>query len=307
MSEIAWPSRMQVLEVGPRDGLQNIDAPIDTGTKVALVNALLGLGFDRIEAVSFVHPRAVPQMADAEAVMAGLERGGSDTRIVGLVPNVRGVRRALEAGVDELNFVLSATESQDRWNLNRSLAGSLRLLEEALTETGAAGLPMRVTISTAFGCPYEGYVPPERVLELARRCADLGAEEICLGDTTGMATPRQVRHLFESLGDQLPHIRRAVHLHNTRGTGAANLLAAMATGVDIFDASLGGLGGCPFAPGATGNVCTEDMLHMLHGMGVPTGVDLVGLLDVARAFESRLGVHLPGQLLRAGPTLDGIL
>jgi hydroxymethylglutaryl-CoA lyase len=298
---------MQVLEVGPRDGLQNIDTPIDTETKVALVNALLKLGFDRIEAVSFVHPRAVPQMADAEAVMAGLERGDSPTRIVGLVPNVRGVRRALNAGVDELNFVLSATESQDRWNLNRSLAGSLALLEEALALSVEAGVAMRVTISTAFGCPYEGHVPEARVLDLAARCADLGASEICLGDTTGMANPLQVRRLFSALEERLPRVRRAVHLHNTRGTGAANLLAAMATGVDIFDASLGGLGGCPFAPGATGNVCTEDMVHMLHGMDVATGVDLVGLMDVARAFESRLGMHLPGQLLRAGPTLDGVL
>ncbi len=300
------PERMRLLEVGPRDGLQNVDATIDTALKIDLINALLPLGFDRIEAVSFVHPHAVPLMADAEAVMAGIDRRLGPTRIVGLVPNDRGVRRALDAGVDELNFVLSATESQDRWNLNRSLAGSIVLLESALSMAVAAGVPMRVTISTAFGCPFEGYVPPERVLDLARRCAELGAAEICLGDTTGMANPRQVYSLFQRMAESVPRVRRAVHLHNTRGTGPANLLAAMQAGVDVFDASLGGLGGCPFAPGATGNVCTEDMVHMLHAMGVRTGVDLVALLDVARAFEGRLGVPLPGQLLRAGPILDGL-
>ncbi|MEO8085024.1 MAG: hydroxymethylglutaryl-CoA lyase, partial [Ardenticatenales bacterium] len=264
----ALPAAVEMFEVGPRDGLQNIANIVPADVKIDLINRLCTLGFSRIEAVSFVHPHAVPQMADAESVMAGIHKGA--TRIVGLVPNVKGVERALACGgLDELNFVLSATESQNQRNLRQSIAESLDALGESVALARSAGLPMRATISTAFGCPFEGYVPPERVLAIAERCAELGASEICLGDTTGMAVPTQVYRLFRALALRIgPRaIPLAVHLHNTRGSGAANVMAALQAGVAIADASIGGLGGCPFAPGATGNVCTEDTVHMLHGVG----------------------------------------
>lgn len=292
------PRAVRVYEVGPRDGLQTIAHPLPIEVKVALIDRLSGLGLERIEAVSFVHPRLVPQMADAEAVMARVARGGAP--LVGLVPNARGVERALACDLDELNFVLSATESQNRANLNQTIAESEAAFRASAALARDAGRPIRLTISTAFGCPYEGYVPPERVLEIARRGAEHGAAEICLGDTTGMASPGQVHRTFRWLAAELPGVPLAVHLHNTRGAGGANLLAALLAGVTRFDASIGGLGGCPFAPGATGNVCTEDMVHMLRGMGVATGVDLAGLIAAARELEPRLGVRLPGQVLRAG-------
>lgn len=306
MAPVPLPPSVEIVEVGPRDGLQSIARHVPTEVKIDLVNRLAALGFRRIEAVSFVHPTAVPQMADAEAVLAGVDKGAA--QLVGLVPNVRGVDRALRAGgLDALNFVLSATESQNVRNLRQSIAASLDALGEAVAQARAAGLPMRATISTAFGCPFEGYVPPARVLAIAQRCADAGASEICLGDTTGMAVPSQVFRLFSALALRLPDVPLAVHLHNTRGSGAANVVAALQAGVAIVDASIGGLGGCPFAPGATGNVCTEDTVHMLEGLGVATGIDLDGLVEAARAFEPRIGVHLPGQVMRAGPSLGALV
>lgn len=293
------PKRVRVVEVGPRDGLQNLSSPVPTAAKIALVDRLSALGFDRIEAVAFVSPRAVPQMADAAAVMAGIQRHPA-ARYVALVPNRTGTARALDAGVDMLNFVCSASESFNQANLNQSIQASLGALAESMPLARAAGRPMRLTLSTSFGCPYEGYVDPARVLDIARRAADLGCDEICLGDTTGMANPRQVFRLFERLMAALPAVTPAVHLHNTRGSGAANLVAALQAGVTVFDSSLGGLGGCPYAPGATGNVASEDMIHMLHEMDVDTGVDLHGLIKVARDFEQTLGQTLPGQVMRAG-------
>ncbi len=296
--DAALPSRVRVVEVGPRDGLQNLPGFVPTEVKIALINRLVGLGLDRIEAVAFVHPRSVPQMRDAHEIMRAVRRG--PTRFMGLVPNRRGTERALAAGLDMLNFVVSATESFNQANLNQSIGASLAALADSMPLALGAGVPMRLTISTSFGCPYEGHVDPARVIEIARRGADLGCGEICLGDTTGMANPRQVYHLFRDLAAALPGVAVAVHLHNTRGAGAANLVAALQAGVTIFDASIGGLGGCPYAPGATGNVSTEDMVHMLHEMGVDTGVDLDRLIDTARALEGALGIPLTGQVIRAG-------
>ncbi len=303
-TDLRWdallPDRARVVEVGPRDGLQNLDAMVPTETKVALINQLVGLGFERIEAVAFVHPRAVPQMRDAEAVMHAVRR--HPVQFMALVPNRRGVLRALACEVDMLNFVTSASESFNQANLNQSIAASLAALAESIEPARAAGVPMRLTISTAFGCPYEGEVDAARVIDIAGRGVALGCGEICLGDTTGMANPRQVYHLFRAVRQVLPgDVELAVHLHNTRGTGAANLMAALQAGVTIFDASIGGLGGCPYAPGATGNVATEDMVAMLHEMGVTTGVDLARLIQVAQGTERLLGVHLPGQMIRAAP------
>lgn len=293
-----------MVEVGPRDGLQNIDHFVGTAVKAKMIRRLAGLGFDRIEAVSFVHPRAVPQMADAEAVLEAV--GDIPARLTGLVPNVHGVERSLGLGLAELNFVLSASESQNQANLNQSISASVEQLEASVQRAAAAGIPLRLTISTAFGCPFEGYVPPERVLDLVRTGIRLGVSEVCLGDTTGMANPRQVHGMFTRLRDEVPEIPLAVHLHNTRGTGSANLIAALAAGVVMFDASMGGLGGCPFAPGATGNISTEDSVHMLHTLGVSTGIDLDGLVRAARELEPDLGVRLSGQVIRAGITFDGI-
>jgi len=292
------PARVRVVEVGPRDGLQNLEAFVPTETKVALVDGLVGLGFDRIEAVAFVHPLAVPQMRDAEDVMRAVRRHA--VRFMALVPNRRGTERAVACGVDMLNFVISASESFNRANLNQSITESLAALAQSMPPAREAGIAMRMTLSTSFGCPYEGEVDPGRVVAIARRGVEIGCGEICLGDTTGMANPRQVYHLFRELAHVLPTgTERAVHLHNTRGSGAANLMAALQAGVTTFDASIGGLGGCPYAPGATGNVSTEDMVAMLHGMRIDTGVDLPRLIAAARAAEGMLGVHLPGQIIRA--------
>jgi hydroxymethylglutaryl-CoA lyase len=296
------PTRVRVVEVGPRDGFQNLDRFVPTADKIAVVDRLLPLGFDRVEVTSFVHPQAVPQMRDAERVMAAVRRDGAPVMV--LVPNRRGAERALATRPDMLDFVLSASESHNRANLNHSVADSLGDLEETLELAHAAEVPLRLTVATAFGCPYEGEVDPGRVIGLAERGAELGVAEVALGDTTGMADPAQVYALFRRLARELPDLPVAVHLHHTRGAGAANLLAALQAGVTVFDASVGGMGGCPYAPGATGNVSTEDMVHMLERMGVDTGVDLPALIEVAREVERRLGIELPGQVMRAGRTVD---
>lgn len=296
---LTLPRRVHVVEVGPRDGLQNLSRPVPTAVKVQMIDGLTALGFERVEAAAFVSPRAVPQMADAAAVMAAVQRHPGQS-LMALVPNRLGTARALDAGADMLDFVCSASESFNQANLNQDIASSLAALAEAMPLALAAGIPMRLTLSTSFGCPYEGYVDPARVLDIAARAADLGCQEICLGDTTGMANPRQVFELFGHLRDRLPRVTPAVHLHNTRGSGAANLLAALQAGVEVFDSSLGGLGGCPYAPGANGNVASEDMIHMLHEMDVETGVDLHGLIALARQAEVWLGLSLPGQVMRAG-------
>lgn len=293
------PRRVRMVEVGPRDGLQNLSRPVATEVKVRLVDGLGALGFDRVEAAAFVSPRAVPQMADAAAVMAAVQRRPG-LHLMALVPNRLGTAKALDAGADMLDFVCSASESFNQANLNQPIAASLASLAASLPLALAAGIPVRLTLSTSFGCPYEGYVDPSRVLDIAAQAADLGCQEICLGDTTGMANPRQVFELFGRLRDRLPQVTPAVHLHNTRGSGAANLLAALQAGVEVVDSSLGGLGGCPYAPGATGNVASEDMIHMLHEMDVETGVDLHGLIALARQAEGWLGQPLPGQVMRAG-------
>lgn len=294
------PSVVRVVDVGPRDGFQNLDRFVPTADKIHIVNALLVLGFDRVEITSFVHPKAVPQMADAEAVAAAARRDGAG--LMSLVPNPVGARRALALQPDMLNFVLSASETHNRANVNAPVAKSMNDFRATADLAAAVGVPIRLTIATAFGCPYEGWVDPQRVASLAVAGAEHGAAEICLGDTTGMANPRQVYELFTNELSAVRGATLAVHLHNTRGAGAANLVAAIQAGVTVFDASFGGLGGCPFAPGASGNVCTEDMVNMLHEMGIATGVALEPLIAVVLDAERRLGLDLPGQVIRAGTT-----
>ncbi|MDN5347689.1 MAG: hydroxymethylglutaryl-CoA lyase [Clostridia bacterium] len=299
-----FPREITVVEVGPRDGFQNVKEFIPTDKKIGLINALARTGIARIEATSFVHPKAVPQMADAGEVFRQIEKVGG-VRYSALVPNLRGAEKALEAGVRELVFVVSASETHNRKNVNRSIEESL---DEFEAIAGAAsrvpGCLLRLDISTAFGCPFEGKVPVEAVARIAARARDLGTAEVNLCDTTGMANPRQVYEEFTSLKEMVPDVNWAAHFHNTRGAGLANVLAALQAGITVFDASIGGLGGCPFAPGATGNIATEDLVHMLEEMGLSTGIDLPALINCARLAEEYLGFTLPGQVMKAGRACD---
>ncbi len=294
------PKRVTIVEVGTRDGLQNIPRFLPTDDKIRLVDALARTGLRRIEATSFVHPRAVPQLADAEALMAGIQRIPG-VRYGALVPNERGAQRALASRVDEITLVVSASESHNRSNLHCSIEESLAGFVPIVAMAREAGALVRGAIGTSFGCPFEGSVPPERVVSIARRFLEMGVGEITLADTTGMANPVQVARLVEQARQAPSGVALSAHFHNTRGAGLANVLAALQHGVTVFDASLGGLGGCPFAPGATGNICTEDLVQMLEQMGVQTGVNLAELLAVARMAQEMLGLELPGQVLKAGP------
>ena len=293
------PTRISLREVGPRDGLQN-EAPVPTDAKVALIDALSRTGVSRIEAVSFVSPKAIPSMADAEDVWQGITRA-ADVRYSALVPNLRGAQRALDAGFREIEVVVSASDTHNQKNVRRTTAESLDGIAEVLSLVHDAGGTCQVIVSTAFGCPYEGDVPEARVVETAARAVRDGADGVSLGDTTGMATPGRVTALVGEFRSAHPDVPLNLHFHNTRGTGLANVLAAMQLGVDDYDASVGGLGGCPYAPGATGNVCTEDLVHMVEDMGVDTGVDLDAMIDAARTAEEIVGRTLPSQVLRAGP------
>src|SRR5690349_4943335 len=248
----AWPQQVQIREVGPRDGLQNED-PVPADAKIRLINALSETGLARIEAVSFVHPKAIPQMADADDVWTGIKRN-PDVRYSALVPNVRGAQRALAAGFTEIEVVVSASDTHNRRNINRSTEESLADMAELVTLLHANGAKAEVIIATSFGCPFEGDVPPERVASMVDRAVTSGADRVSFGDTTGMATPRRVVEVLSAVREKHSDLPLLCHFHNTRGTGLANIMAAMELGVIDFDASVGGLGGCPYAPGATGNV-----------------------------------------------------
>ncbi len=293
------PQQLSVREVGPRDGLQN-EAPVPTETKVALIDALSGTGVGRIEAVSFVHPLAVPAMADAAEVWAAVTPNPA-VRYSALVPNRRGAERAVDAGFTEIEVVVSASDTHNRANLNRSTEQSLDDIAGIVDLAHARGATVQVIVSTAWGCPYEGDVPVERVLAVAGRALRDGADTLSYGDTTGMATPSRVTRLVGETRSTHPEAALNLHFHNTRGTGLANVLAALELGVSDFDASVGGLGGCPYAPGATGNIATEELVHMVEDMGVTTGVDLEAMIEVAAEAERLVGRKLPSQVLRAGP------
>jgi hydroxymethylglutaryl-CoA lyase len=293
------PSVLSVREVGPRDGLQNED-PVSTADKVELIDELGRTGLSRIEAVSFVHPRAIPQMADADEVWASIARPVG-VRYSALVPNLRGAQRALAAGVRELEVVVSASDTHNRANVGRSTEASLLEIEQVVALAHAQGASVQAIVATAWGCPYEGEVPLERVLSVAGRALAAGADGLSYGDTTGMATPGRVTRLVGQTRLAYPDVAVNLHFHNTRGTALANVLAALQLGVADFDASVGGLGGCPYAPGASGNVATEELVHMVQDMGVDTGVDLDALIDVAARAEAIVGRRLPSQVLRAGP------
>jgi hydroxymethylglutaryl-CoA lyase len=294
------PATCDVREVGPRDGLQSED-PVPLADRVRLIDALSSTGLRRIEAASFVRPEAVPAMAGADELLAAIERRPG-VYYTALVPNRRGAERALAAAADELEAVVSASETHNRRNLNRSVEETVAEIAGVVELARAGGRPVEAVVATAFGCPYEGDVDPARVAGLARRLLDLGAEGLGFGDTTGMGTPRRVDLLLDALeaaGIDLARVR--LHFHDTRGTGLANAYTALRRGVARFDASVGGLGGCPYAPGASGNVSTEDLVHMLEDEGVATGVDLDALIGAAHLAEEIVGRRLPGQVMRAGP------
>ena len=294
------PERVTVCEVGTRDGFQIEPEFIPTEQKIEVVDLLSEAGLPRIEVTSFVSPKAVPQLRDAEAVMAGIRRRPG-TRYAALVPNDKGASRAVDAGVDVIHTVVSASESHNLANVNMTIAESLGKLRAVGQIAVRAGVAMHCGISTSFGCPFEGDVPVDRLESVVARLADLGAAGIGLADTTGMANPRQVTEILERLMPRFPGLEWTLHTHDTRAMAIPNILAAMACGVTNFDASIGGLGGCPFAPGASGNVCTEDLVHCLGAMGVATGIDLPRLIDVSKRVEQIVGRPLPGQVMKAGP------
>jgi hydroxymethylglutaryl-CoA lyase len=296
---VELPEKISLREVGPRDGLQNED-PVTTDAKVALLDTLSKTGVGRIEAVSFVRPEAIPQMADAEQVWTQA-RKQPGVRYSALVPNLKGAIRALDAGFTELEAVVSASQTHNRKNVNRSTEQSLDEIAEIIALAHSKGATLQVIVATAWGCPYEGDVPVERTIDVVSKAIADGADTASFGDTTGMATPTRVRQLVGAFRDRHPEQSLNLHFHNTRGTGLANVLAALELGVADFDASVGGLGGCPYAPGATGNVATEEFVNMVEDMGIATGINLEAMIDAAAEAERIVGRTLPSQVLRAGP------
>ncbi len=297
-----FPASVRIREVGPRDGFQNEPEVIPTPDKVRLIEALGATGLTRIEVTSFVRPDVIPQLADAEQVLEAV-RLPDEVAVSVLIPNERGLERALahRERFSEINGFLSASESHNRKNVGRGVEESLAGLERTFARAVAEGLRCEGVISVSFGCPYEGHVPADRVLAIARRLVEAGAAEVGFGDTTGMANPRQVREFFAAARQRLPDVELTAHFHNTRGQGLANVLAALECGIDSFESSFGELGGCPVPPGATGNIATEDLVSMLHEMDIATGVDLGALIEASRAAQGVLGRPLGSHVLSAGP------
>jgi hydroxymethylglutaryl-CoA lyase len=297
---MSLPSHVTMREVGTRDGIQSLGAFVPTEQKIEMANRLATTGLTRIEVTSFMSPKAVPQMADAEEVMAGL------VRVPGvswepLVPNVRGTERALATKPDKVQVVLAASDTFNLKNIRMTVEGSLKSIGDIMPLAQADGVPVIAAIATSFGCPFEGEVSEDRLVDIVGRLLELGAQEVSIADTTGMANPLQVERTMSRLLDRWPDVPFGLHFHNTRGMGLANVLAGLQAGVTTYDGSVGGIGGCPFAPKATGNVSTEDVVHMLHEMGVQTGIDLDALVGCAVRMSEILGNELPGQVMKAGP------
>jgi hydroxymethylglutaryl-CoA lyase len=286
--------RITVVEVGPRDGLQNEQAAVATADKIELVNRLSAANLPVIEVSAFVSAKWVPQMADAAEVFAGITRR-PDIRYSALVPNLAGLERALRAGLTDIAIFAASTETFSRKNINQTIDDSLAAYEEVSFRAHAAGLRVRGYLSTAFGCPYEGDVPPEKVADVAARLIDLGVFEVAVSDTIGIAHPGQVPRVLEAVLARVPVNQIALHFHDTRGTALANVLASLPFGVQTFDASAGGLGGCPYAPGAAGNLATDDLIYMLDGLGLETGVSLAALSEATRFIGSKIDHPLPSR------------
>jgi hydroxymethylglutaryl-CoA lyase len=300
---VSYPRSVRIREVGPRDGIQSEKAQVTTEDKVRLIVALSASGLRYIEAVSFVSATAVPQMADAREVWAGIHRH-PEVFYSALVPNRKGAEIAAEVGVDGIQVFIAASDSYNLRNVRKTVRDSMLDVKEVAAVATEAKIPVEGTISTAFGCPYEGDVAPARVVEVSRWMADEGIGTISFGDTTGMGTPRRVRDVVDALHESLPDLTLNMHFHDTRGTGLANVLTALQLGVDYFDSSIGGMGGSPFAEGATGNIATEDLVHMLSDMEIDTGVDIYALLEAGRVAQEVITGELPGKVLKSGPRWD---
>ena len=296
-------ARIFVNEVAVRDGFQIEPAFVATDTKIALIDELSETGLAKIEVTAFVSPKVVPNLRDAEEVMRAIRRKPGVVYSA-LVPNAKGAERAVACGVDEVNVVMSASETHNRANVNRGTEESLAGFTAVIRIAKGAGAAVNGSLSTSFGCPFEGPVPQARVLDFIERYLELGMDAVTLADTTGMTHPKQVRELISAVLARHPGIGLTLHFHNTRGMRLANVLAGLEAGIVHYDASLGGLGGCPFAPGATGNICTEDMVHMLEAIGYLTGVNLDKLLHAARRLPQIVGHDVPGQVAKAGKTTD---
>ena len=292
-------SRIEIVEVGPRDGLQNEKVQFSTENKVALIERLIAAGARRIEAVSFVNPKRVPQMADAEALMAAVPRR-ADVKYIGLVMNARGFERALACGVDQVNCVVVASDTFNRRNQGVGTDDSIKTLGEIAAAARGANMPLSVVVAAAFGCPFEGEMPIGRLVDVLGKIAEHAPREVALADTIGVGAPNEVTARFAAVKRLMPEAVLRAHFHNTRNTGLANAYSAVAAGVTALDASVGGMGGCPFAPAATGNIPTEDLCYMLERMGVDTGLSVPALIEVSRWLEAQLGRGVPALLGRAG-------
>jgi hydroxymethylglutaryl-CoA lyase len=296
------PTRVTLVDVGPRDGLQNEKQTVDAAVKIELVHRLQAAGLREIEVTSFVSPKWVPQMADAADVFAGIERAPG-IRYTALVPNLAGLDRAIAAGVTEIAVFAASTETFSRKNINQSIDESLAAYAQVCDRARAAGLRVRGYLSTAFGCPFEGPVAPERVAGVAARLAELGVFEVAISDTIGIAHPGQVPGVLDAVLARLPAQQVALHFHDTRGTALANVLASLPYGIATFDAAAGGLGGCPFAPGAAGNLATDDLIYMLDGLGIETGVSLAAVSDASRFIAAKIDHRLPSRYAQAEDAL----
>ncbi len=292
------PSKVAVVEVGPRDGLQNEGAIISTADKIGFVDRLSAAGHQAIEVAAFVSPKRVPQMADAAEVFAGIARRPG-TRYTALVPNQQGLARAVAAGVSEVAIFAAASETFSRRNINQTIDESLANYAAVCADARAAGVPVRGYLSTCFVCPFEGPIDPQRVADLAARLLEIGVFEVAVSDTIGAATPGDVLRVLEAIGVRVAGPQLALHFHDTRGTALANVLAGLDYGVTTFDSSAGGLGGCPFAPGAAGNLATEDLLFMLNGLGIDTGVSIEGVAGASRWIGTKIDHALPSRYLGA--------
>jgi hydroxymethylglutaryl-CoA lyase len=293
------PDSVSIYEVSPRDGLQNEKTPIPLEGKLELLRALIAAGLTRIELTSFVSPRWVPQLADADELVKAA-RVPDGVTVSALVPNAKGFERALASGLKEIAVFMSASETHNRKNTNKSIEQSLDTFEEVVVPAREAGLAVRAYVSTVWGCPYEGDVPLSASLPIARRLLELGCYQVSLGDTIGVGTPLQTRDIVKAYLAEFPAQQLALHLHDTRGTALANALVGLELGIRDFDSSVAGIGGCPYAPGAAGNLATEDLLYMLDGLGVKTGVDLALLIEAGRVAETVVGRPLPGKVHQAG-------
>ncbi|MCU1277172.1 MAG: pyruvate carboxyltransferase [bacterium] len=293
-----FPKSVTIYEVGPRDGLQNEARPIATGDKIAMIDALTATGLSRIEITSFVNPKWIPQLADATDVARGIKRKDGVVYSC-LVPNKKGLDKALDAGMKEVAVFLSASETHNKKNVNKTIAETLTAFEEVIGPANAAGVRVRAYVSTVYGCPYEGAVDPRAVVALVEELRKRGVYQISLGDTIGVATPLQVKSVLEDVLQVAPIGEIAVHFHDTRGTALANVLVAVGMGVMTVDSAVGGLGGCPYAPGASGNLATEDLVYMLHGMGIETGIDLDALVACSSKLAAVVGHEMPSKYTKA--------